>query len=434
MVRLAPAILLIAASIGSPATAKSPQPPVLVIAVPPLATPKDEQTPAGSTWAIANRVAELIASDLRWSRRFLPVDVKSLRFPSYPEVTSPAYPTWRGAGARALVSGFVQARSDGRLTVGCYLYDVRSERELTRKGFVIDPADWRQAAHRCADSVYAEFTGEPGPFQTRIAYIDESGPPTARLKRVAVQDLDGLGQKYLTNGDAPAASPSWAPGGDRLAYTSLAGGHLHVRLLDVETGDNRPLLEDGSISFAPSFSPAGNQILFSTAIAGNTDLQLMDVAGGVLRRLTNSPGIDTSASFSPDGRQIAFESDRSGSQQIYVMNADGSDQRRITFGGGGYASPRWSPDGGLIAFTRVAGPVRRVGVIAPDGSGERIVTSGSADQAPSWAPGGKQLVFQGRDSASGKTGLFIAPIDGGEARPIATPLDATDPAWSGLQE
>lgn len=407
---------------------------MMVVAVPPLATPKDVETPAGTTWAIANRIAELIAKDLRWSRRFLPMDVKSLRAPSYPEVTSPNYPLWRGAGARALVSGFVEARSDGRLTVGCYLYDAHRERELTRKGFLIAPSDWQRAAHKCADAIYSEFTGEPGLFQTRVAYIDELGPPTARTRRIVIQELDGSGQKYLTTGDSPVTTPAWSPQGDRLAYTSLAGGQLHVRLIDTATGDNRPLRADGSITFAPAFSPDGNQLVISTALAGNTDLQLLDLSSGALQRLTSTPGIDTSASFSPDGRQITFESDRSGSQQIYVMNADGSDQRRISFGGGAYASPRWSPDGKHIAFTRIAGLVRRVGIIAPDGSSERILTTGTADQAPSWGPGGQHVMYQGRNPRTGRTSLFMAALAGGDPRDIETPVDATDPAWSAVQE
>ena len=432
--RLVPAALL-AALLGSPAAAQAQDvAPVLVVAVPPLATPKDEETPAGTTWAIANQIADLIAKDLRWSRRFVPVDVKSLRAPSYPEVTAPNYRLWRGAGARALVSGFVQARSDGRLTIGCYLYDTHTQRERTRKGFLISPSDWQRAAHKCADAVYAEFTGEPGLFQTQVAYIDERGPPTSRTQRLAIQGLDGTGHKYLTQGDVPVMSPVWSPDGQQLAYTSVVAGQLHVRLIDTGTGDNRPLREDGSMTFAPVFSPEGNQILFSTALAGNTDLQLMDLSSGLMRRLTSTPGIDTSASFSPDGRQIAFESDRSGSQQIYVMNADGSDQRRISFGGGAYASPRWSPDGEHIAFTRIAGPVKRVGVIKPDGTNERMLTSGSADQAPSWGPGGQHVLFQGRDPRTGKTGLFIASLAGGDAREINTPLDAADPAWSAVQE
>lgn len=421
--------------LASPAAAQAPEPPpVLVVAVPPLATPKDVETPAGTTWAIANQIADLIAKDLRWSRRFMPVDVKSLRAPSYPEVTAPNYPLWRGAGARALVSGFVQAREDGRLTIGCYLYDTHRQRELTRKGFLIAPNDWRLAAHKCADAAYAQFTGEPGLFQTRIAYIEERGPPTARAKRLAVQGIDGTGHEYLTQGDAPVMTPVWSPDGSQLAYTSVVAGQLHVRLIDAETGENRPLRDDGSITFAPAFSPDGDEVVFSSALAGNTDIQLMDLRTGLLRRLTSTPGIDTSASFSPDGRQIVFESDRSGSQQIYVMNVDGSEQRRISFGPGARASPRWSPDGEHIAFTGIWGQVKRIGVVKPDGTGERILTNGNADQAPAWGPGGQHLLFQRRDTRSGKLGLFFTTLAGGDVREIDSPLDATDPAWSRVQE
>ena len=215
-----------------------------------------------------------------------------------------------------------------------------------------------------------------------------------------------------------------------------ASGRASFRfaLIDVATGDNRPLVEQGSITFAPAFSPDGRQIVFSNAVGGNTDLQVMDIDGQSVRRLTTAPGIDTSASFSPDGRSIVFESDRSGSQQIYVMNADGTEQRRISFGGGAYGSPRWSPDGSKIAFTRIGGGVRRVGVMAADGSGERILTGGIADEAPSWGPGGQHLLFQGRNPATGKTSLFMIALSGGEPREIATPLDAADPAWSSIQE
>ena len=420
--------------VSSPAAAQTEPSPILVVAVPPLATPSVTETAAGSTWAIANQMAEVIAKDLEWSQRFVTTDVKSLRPPSYPEITAPAWSTWRGAGARALVSGFVQARADGRLTVGCYLYDVQRERELARKGFLISPADWRKAAHRCADAVYAKVTGEPGLFETRVAYVDESGPATARLKRIAVQDLDVRNHKFLTSGDAPVITPRWSPDAKRLAYTSLAGGQMQVRLIDIASGDDRPVIPDGRMTFAPAFSPDGRQLLFSIASGGNTDVQLMDLASGAVRRLTDTPGADTSANFSPDGERIVFESDRSGSQQIYVMNADGSDQRRISFGGGAYGSPRWSPDGQVIAFTKIDGLSRRIGVMEPNGANMRVLTSGTADESPSWGPSGRHLLFQRRDPTTGRTGLFMVALSGGTVSTVTTPQEGSDPAWSALQE
>jgi TolB protein len=88
----------------------------VVIAVPVLATAKKVETDAGNTWSIANQIADLISADLRSTNRFIVADVKSVRIPSLPEVTAPGFAQWRSAGAKLLLSGFVNARSDGRLT------------------------------------------------------------------------------------------------------------------------------------------------------------------------------------------------------------------------------------------------------------------------------------------------------------------------------
>ena len=91
-----------------------------------------------------------------------------------------ALPNWANTGAGALVTGFVQARDDGRITVACYLHDISSGREMTRKGFVVDPEEWRRAAHRCSDAVFTAVTKRPGRFDSRIAYVAESGRARSR--------------------------------------------------------------------------------------------------------------------------------------------------------------------------------------------------------------------------------------------------------------
>ena len=135
---LSPRLLLsFALLLAFPAHAQQPgTAAATVVAVPPLSTPSDKPTSAGSTLGLAWQASKLIAQDLRTTSEIVPLPPSQKDYYSYPEVTAPSFSKWRSAGAKALVTGFVQGRSDGRLTVGCYVYDVEKGRELARKGFV----------------------------------------------------------------------------------------------------------------------------------------------------------------------------------------------------------------------------------------------------------------------------------------------------------
>jgi TolB protein len=421
-------ILAVPARAQDPGTAAA-----TVIAIPPLSTPSDKPTSAGGTLSLAWQASQLIAQDLRTTSETMPLPPKQKDYYSYPEVTAPTFSRWRSAGAKMLVTGFVQARSDGRVTFGCYVYDVDKGREVARKGFVVAPEEWGRAAHKCSGLAYTAVTGAPGIFDTRIAYVAEGGTSSARVKRIAIMDSDGTNHSYLTAGETLVLTPRLSPKAARLAYVSFAGGKPQVRLIDGASGAQRPLVANDAISFAPRFSPDGTRIVFSMMLGPNCDVYVAAVDGGIPQRLTTSPGIDTDPSFSPDGSKIIFESDRSGSQQLYVMNADGSNQRRLTFGGGWYATPEWSPDGEWIAFTRRGSDGRRIGIIRPDGTGEKLLTTGPGDEGPSWAASSRELIFQ-RSEANGSDGLYRLSLDGSQPRNVAIPQGGSDPDWSGVMD
>jgi TolB protein len=407
------------------AAAPSPVRPT-VVAVPPLPTPDNVKTSAGETASIGNGISEVITADLKSTGRFIPADTAGVRMPSYPEVTAPAYPIWRGTNAEILLSGFVEARADERLMVGCYVYDVRKERELTRKGFLVPAAEWRRAAHKCADLAYTKVTGNGPLFDSRIAYVAQSGSIMAPVKKLAVMDADGTNHAYLTAGNSTVLSPRWSPDGKSIAYTAMRDGELRVEIVGSDGSGAHPLLP-GGISFAPAFAPDGQRLAISIATQGNTDIFSVAADGSRLKRLTTSPAIDTGASYSPDGGQIVFASDRSGSQQLYVMNADGTGQRRISFGGGDYGSPAWSPDGNRIAFSKNVGGAVRVGVMNVNGSDERILTNGVDDDGPAWSPSSGQLLFDRSLPGTGRDNLYSVSIDTGVARPVQTPQSGSDP-------
>jgi TolB protein len=401
----------------------------LVIAVPALPTPQNAETPAGTTADLGNRISDVIVSDLRSSGLFEPRGRNAVRAIGFPEVTAPEFGYWSSTSASALIQGFVRTNGDGKLTVGCYLYDVALQTELARNGYVVEPRDWRRAAHKCADQIYSRLTGESPFFDSRIAYIAETGPKDRRVKRLAIMDSDGANHRFITNGQATALTPRFSPDYKSIVYLSFLDGNPRIYRYDIGTGSQTLITSSTNPTFAPRWSPDGRFILYSMAIAGNTDIyKISSAGGGTPQKLTNSPGIDVGGSFSPDGSQIVFESDRSGSQQIYVMNADGSNQRRISFGGGRYATPEWSPRGDLIAFTKIAGNFR-VGVMTPSGGGERLLTDSWQDEAPTWAPNGRVIQYFRTVRGSGATSIWQVDLTGKNERRLPTPVNGSDPAW-----
>lgn len=428
MKRFSFALLLVV--LGTAAVAQ--QPAATVIEIPPLTSP-DSGTKGNEMLQIGWEATQLIASDLSQTSALMPLRPKREDYVSYPEVTAPSFGKWRPLGAKVLLTGFVQSRSDGRIAIGCYVYDVSKGAELARKGFVLPRSDWRRAAHKCSALAYTAVTGSPGMFDTRIAYVAENGVGDAKVRRIAIMDNDGHNHKYLTSGDSIVLKPSLSPNASRLAYVSFADGQAKIELVDLGSGQQHPLLQTDAINFAPRFSPDGSRIAFSMMLGPNSDIYVVGSSGGPARRLTTSPGIDTDPSFSPDSSKIVFESDRSGSQQLYVMNADGSSERRISFGSGAYASPEWSPDGQWIAFTHRDQYGRRVGIMRPDGTGERLLTAGPGDDSPSWGASSRDLLFA-RLIAPGRSAIYRISLDGAQPQQVTIPQDGSDPDWSGAMD
>ncbi|PZT90442.1 MAG: Tol-Pal system protein TolB [Citromicrobium sp.] len=402
----------------------------LGIAIPAFATDRNTPTPANAngTEALGADLARVITADLRNNGLFKPTGPDSLPKPTFANITAPEWGTWSNRGAEMLVHGYVRARSDNRLTVGCYLYDMALQSRLVSEGWVVAPADWRRAAHKCADLIYSRLTGESPFFDSRIAYIAETGPKDNRTKRLAIMDSDGANHRFITTGRSTALTPRYSPDYSKLVYLSYVDGNPRIYVYDIGTGNQTLITQSANPTFAPRWSPDGRYILYSMAVGGNTDIYRVSASGGESRRLTDTAGIDIGGSYSPDGSQIVFESDRSGSQQIYIMNADGSNQRRLSFFGGRAATPEWSPRGDQIAFTHIAGNFN-VAVMSPNGRGLRTLTSGWQDEAPTWAPNGRIVQFFRTERNTGATSLWQVDLTGENERRLPTPVDASDPAW-----
>jgi TolB protein len=383
---------------------------------------------------IAADVAGVVASDLESSGLFQPLDPKGFIERIGDLNAVPRFADWRSAGAEALVVGRVSQLPDGRVRAEFRLWDVVLGKQLTGQQFTTTVSNWRRVGHIMADQVWEKLTLEKGYFDSRIVFIDETGPKQKRIKRLAMMDQDGFNVRLLSQGGELVLTPRFSPATQDITYMSYgAGSQPRVVMLNIESGQRSVVGDFPGMTFAPRFSPDGQRIIMSLQQEGDSSILEMDLRSRQIRRLTQGRAIDTGPCYAPDGRQVVFESDRDGHQALYVMEADGGAPRRISLGEGRYSTPVWSPRGDYIAFTKQTAGRFLIGVLRPDGSGERVLTEGYHNEGPTWAPNGRFLMFF-REHQGANAGPRIYSIDltGRNERVIRTPSFASDPAWSPL--
>jgi TolB protein len=377
-------------------------------------------------------LSEIITHNFSRSVFLQPIDPKSFVDRTVNPDQPPQMDSWRVLNAQFVVTGRSQRTGDGRLKSEFRLWDVTSGQQVAGQQYVTDPNNSRRVAHIVSDAIFTRITGEKGFFDTRVVFIDETGPKERRRKRLAIMDQDGQNVRYLTRGEELVVTPRFSPSSQDVTYMSFAQGDPRVLLLNIETGQREVVGNFPGMTFAPRFSPDGQRIVMSLSQGTSSNLYAMDLRSRTTTRLTDTSAIDTSPSYSPDGARIVFESDRGGSQQIYVMGGSGGGAQRISFGEGRYSTPVWSPKGDYIAFTKQGKGSFAIGVMKPDGSGERILTEGYHNEGPTWAPNGLYLMFFRDPGGQSGAKIYMMDVFGRGEFPVPTPSFASDPAWGPL--
>ncbi len=400
---------------------------------------------------IAQRISEVIRSDLDSTGLFRMIEEQSFIEKDLDIGLAPRFPDWTVIDVQALVVGNVLIDANFNMTAQFRVYDVFGSSELLAKQYSVPtPDNWRRVAHKVADDIYSQLTGEDGYFDSRIVFVSESGPPTDRKRRLAIMDQDGAEAEFLIPSVSTVLTPRFSPTSQTIIYSAYVpdptdplATRLRTYLYDIETGRQEVLNEVARASnYAARFSPDGRYVVMSRERNGNSDIYTVELARRTETRLTTSPSVDVSPSYSADGRQIVFTSDRGGAPQLYVMRADGQQMNcptggrdnacRITFGEGRYSTPVWSPRGDWIAFTRQYQGRFYIGVIQPDGQGERLLTESYLDEGPTWSPNGRVIAFFREAAPGAGPKLWTVDLSGRNLRNLRTPGDASDPAWSPL--
>src|SRR5581483_9751336 len=147
----------------------------------------------GGGGTLGAEFARILSRDLELSGYFKLLDPKT--FVEDPQTSG--FTAWAAIGAQALVKGGVSAHGPG-VTVEVRLFDVPARKDVPQVGrrFTGGRADVPRMAHKTADAILAYLTGEPGPFDSAIAFVSNRG---GRLKDIYLLTFDREDPVRLTD-------------------------------------------------------------------------------------------------------------------------------------------------------------------------------------------------------------------------------------------
>jgi TolB protein len=105
-----------------------------------------------------------------------------------------------------------------------------------------------------------------------------------RSPQIYRMDFEGKAVELVTRAGAYNISPAISPDGKWMAYISLVGSAYRLHLMDLSTGESRPLT-DTTADESPSFAPNGKLILYETRLRGREVLMTSTLDGRIRREL-----------------------------------------------------------------------------------------------------------------------------------------------------
>ncbi len=249
-----------------------------------------------------------------------------------------------------------------------------------------------------------------------------------------VQALDSQNARQVTAGPGYDYQPDWSPDGKTIVFTRYLHDAMELQLLDLASGEVRPLTDTGAVNAEPRWSPDGSKIAWvSTADTGRFHILVSAFGPGILAgeslqasRKSATPRIyysefdhELSPAWSPDGTELIFVSNPEnayGTGGLWRRSLDANATpvlvraEETTW----KARPDWSPDGKRIIWSSYQGRQwHQLWLTTSAGDGDPLPLSyGEFDiTAARWAPDGRSIAYVSNEPDH--CGLWVLELPGG---------------------
>jgi Tol biopolymer transport system component len=225
-------------------------------------------------------------------------------------------------------------------------------------------------------------------------------------------------------------SPSWAPGGNGISWTSLTGGAPDVFKAEPPTGAPAPVAATAALEYNQDWDVLhdGTEVMAMTK-DGAIVFVNPDTGAQIGSPLVPASENADNPAISPDGSKLAYNSNLHGDPDIFVLNltSPGTPAAHLTTSAAEDVAPTWSPDGTMLAFaSNRTGNFEIFTMDAATGAGQTNITNASGDDVePAWGPAGTSALSS---EASGSLEQTITPTP----TPQPSPSGSTTAAMIGV--